>query len=1629
MESSTASPMPALMLESTPEAEYESRISNLDSTPAQCTTEYFSWRQLTDLSEKVPELAERFGPVTASFMGDCVALGTESGAVAVVDYLGRIKTVLAAQSSSYGAVSAVSFSADYTMLVAGYAQGFVAVWDWAKGTTVSVSRPLQPTDKADVVGHPAGVAVTGVQFIGTSKHRYISCSAGGSVFYHHIVRRLLTTMSTKQVSSIESSADVLFEAAPLPGGSYICETDGLGLVAILSSSSVAVLKTRNGVEQLYRQSYQRPRRPNTATHPEAAGMRTFAKRPYSGSVSWLPALKTKSAATATDPAENVYSLPRLLFSWGPHICVLSAVLDHAVAENGAPLVDSRATPRVKFEQTLEWGAIEDVVFCRWIDAETFLYMTRTQRLFVFETKLHQETEICISPPGIIAGRPWVTLATGNEAEPSYAQVMNVYRRRVFSLCGATSVYTGRLLSWTERLALLLDQGHFIDAITLATGLFHGDTGQVVVGLPRSRRNGDSNERRRHSLVGNKLAELMRSALKHMFGGEDTQTQGQRLVTSPVSGTGTASGFGFGYGFESGSGSGSGSGRRSDSEMRALVSACIEACLATDTMPILFGEVYECYAGSAAGLCAYLETLEPFILCGRVTQLPPQILNAFIDAYGSTPQMVRRLGEILMNLRLTQGDFDIDRVLGSCRRYGLWRTFARVWLGLGDPVTPVNSMVQALSNKGTGDDGTSSARGSSCADFRDARESEEVPEVVLYDYIDMVLRGRHYPDGQPIRPQSRAEKYSTQIAELVLLPADKWSSSGGGDGGGGGTHSEYRVLLTLLDIDTERFLLTLKRVLSDPFLDYINLIIKPDLAALAAGGRMAKGSDRSLRRASQVKSFAQMVVDTFYALTVEGGSKANHSSPAELLSKHQVGLLSSFALTLYSTRFPLIFLCDSKVTVWTDLLLQLDDPTTLAEREYAFELMFKLNPPQSSAAWVDRVRGAGFFRVLEDIYQGMRRYDLALQTYLDHPDFMYHRQVFAAIGALSATREAPALADIAKFVRNRAVALVDIDAEGLVGVVESVEPLSHDALFDALESDSKAQYAYLRALLDPAPEALSRSTAALSRQRSSLTAVAAAADERSPPDIGLSDEQHAVIYPFRFLAPEGDQTPNKFPPKYHERYLELLCQYNPGGVLGYLKGHADQSPEPFQLSHVQAICSKHGVNDGLVWVLVRLGDFSGALSTLLAQTDLVFEEAKAAIPVDQESRADVAGAEALSEADRERLVDHLNAASRSIGGCVDVCKAALATLSRDVAALSARRPAGPEAVSDRAASDQARDDAARARSEHRAQAGAQLCDLWLLLLKRVLAYLHDTGRRLDGLPGDCAVCTREALQLISKRQRWMLHDILDVLISAASPAASLISLRHIIQQLLRAEDAASAADPATALVARPRAAARSLDIAEIQHLLAVAVGAYKAEARLMALTNVLVDHDLFTTVAQLVRAQKQGWLVSADAGRLAAQNSSGSVAGMARNGAGGGLCCGACNLQLFVDRRHSAAMAGWRRHMTQYFESSSMRVIDLHVFEDPAAQWQWIKLRSASANYDEFRSKNSAARHGADGTGCGIGTGIGAHGQQQESQQVVLFKCGHGFHRACLPASPALVCLRCSAAATRETAAAGCLRDR
>ena len=90
-----------------------------------------------------------------------------------------------------------------------------------------------------------------------------------------------------------------------------------------------------------------------------------------------------------------------------------------------------------------------------------------------------------------------------------------YKSRMF-LLGFNDVSIGTLSNWADRLIALMEDGDYIGAIQLATSYYTGDADKLTIGLPED-------TALRHSMVRDKLMEIMTASLKFAFGQRQKQT--------------------------------------------------------------------------------------------------------------------------------------------------------------------------------------------------------------------------------------------------------------------------------------------------------------------------------------------------------------------------------------------------------------------------------------------------------------------------------------------------------------------------------------------------------------------------------------------------------------------------------------------------------------------------------------------------------------------------------------------------------------------------------------------------------------------------------------------------------------------------------------------------------------------------------------------------------------------------------------------------------------------------------------------------------------------------------------------------------------------------------------------------
>ncbi|KAJ1673057.1 hypothetical protein EV182_005976, partial [Spiromyces aspiralis] len=421
--------------------------------------------------------------------------------------------------------------------------------------------------------------------------------------------------------------------------------------------------------------------------------------------------------------------PKLAYSWGSYVAVVSVSAanvtseHHGMTQESEPSSESQSlllpslasnsnnnnnnndssrkkdeAKRLNFIQLLEWNAGSNIVSLHWVDHNIVLMLTEEQRLLALDVIEGIETQVYGAAPSRILSQPWISLATGNEAEPQYTYTVQAHRRRLYVLT-SNEILTGKLLNWSQRLINLIADNDFVGAIVLATNLYKGTFSQVVVGLPHSSgpritssptacnnlgllqtrwsasgRGSSVEDVKRQEIVRPRLTELVKASLKYAFA---------RLPASQhATATATAGNYQ----------------RMSRDTYIDLLKACIDAGLTIEDLTLLFEDVFDAYSETDDTTGMFIRVLESYVLDGHISYVPPSVLDAFISYYSTLDDCRERLGNCLMHLDLIAGEFDVDKVLAKCKKLHLWGAYARVWLRtLDDAVVALQDILDYISS--------------------------------------------------------------------------------------------------------------------------------------------------------------------------------------------------------------------------------------------------------------------------------------------------------------------------------------------------------------------------------------------------------------------------------------------------------------------------------------------------------------------------------------------------------------------------------------------------------------------------------------------------------------------------------------------------------------------------------------------------------------------------------------------------------------------------------------------------------------------------------------------------------------------------------------------------------------------
>ncbi|KAF9202333.1 Vacuolar protein sorting-associated protein 8 [Haplosporangium sp. Z 27] len=422
------------------------------------------------------------------------------------------------------------------------------------------------------------------------------------------------------------------------------------------------------------------------------------------------------------------------------------------------------------------------------------------------------------------------------------------------------------------------------------------------------------------------------------------------------------------------------------------------------------------------------------------------------------------------------------------------------------------------------------------------------------------------------------------------------------------------------------------------------------------------------------------------------------------------------------------------------------------------------------------------------------------------------------------------------------------------------------------------------------------------------------------------------------------------PEIHEQYVELLCQYDPSGVYDYLERHQDNS---YRLEKVLKLCEDSGVVDAVVWILERSGNVGGALGKVL---EIVQE------------RIDILSTLVRSKSDGEVQDAHWSIEEQS-------------TMRASLVRLRGVLNVGKQLCERRSQKVKLISQAAKAPLQQNTMAQSDTETLWFRLLQVFVSasrrMTHLITAKLpksqnDGDDEDEGSTT--PLDSFSSPSNILTIENAPPTIFANSSPESKESY-HVISQLsnnfkgfVQSILATLLLSTSTPQVSLPSLLRRLLisessdegDLNRFSDFKDIFIGmldTFKYEGQLLEMTNGLFERDLFLGVQLIAKSRSKGW----------------------RPRKGNCEICGG---------------AFWGPNIVREL---------------------WVQQQKAAANAIKAALATNVTSDQVDGTSSSPvpeankpgNTGVDGN-KNTADKDLVLFRCGHGFHRQCLQMETALV---------------------
>ncbi|RMZ35010.1 hypothetical protein D0859_00834 [Hortaea werneckii] len=944
--------------------------------------EVIRWTKLRKLSgQAFSESGKRnFGRPTTLAVSALIAVGTSKGLVLGFDYHQTLKVIIGqgTKATECGSVTALAIAADYSTIAAGHANGQIFTWDISKPARPFLQIPpleksvIQQSQHPD--GHVSGQAILHIGFLGTRHTALVSADAAGMAFSHLATRGLGPVTRTVKTTRLLGRYPT-FDARVERGRNVEQATDGMGLTALLTPYLLVIVSTT----PIAQTQHKSPRPKEVMPHST-----------LSGCLAWFPAVKLKSS-NAT--AEKGNSDTKLVYCWSNVL----TVLDVKVVEND----DSNKPPSLEFHARSRWRADEAIVAVQWLGRSVLGVITVSQRLLILEDPSLQVTDSLdliqrhVYHQDLFSHHLQSVVDRLDSDDPSLHGVVadafymsfKAYKGRTF-LLGFNDLLVGVLSNWADRLMALMENGDHIGAIRLGSEYYVRGGNKVTVGLPE-------NDDARHEVVRERLLEMITASLNYSFSQQDDER---------------------------------------DTRIRELADVCFDACISMRETEYLFGRVFEIFE-EAEEEDVFVLTLEPYVLDGDVSRLPPEVVKSAVAHFISENQ-APRLEDLLC--RLDPFSFDLDEITMLCRQHSLYDALIYVWgQGIGDFVTPLIDMMSLIKILQAGDDD---------GDLSDNPFFESA--IKVYPYLAYALTGRLYPRGDLLLDDDASKAKADLYGYVFAGTPTAWPP--------GSQRYLYTVenpaeepafpyLVMLLEFDAAKFMTMLNEAFEDPFLNEADDDTVPSNASEMNGvaGKMGYKMTR--------QHIISIMLDVM---------KQHEFDPDQVI---YLDMFIARSLAKYPGQIVL------SGALLDQVLQHLCHPPVEEVREdcqLSVEYLLSAYRPSDVSWLVDTLRQARFFHMLKYVYRIERLYVELLETYFE--DEVDQEGVFDAIGYClrpNAGATAKQLEGVKRTMMQHIQELANIS---ITSTARTFASSTADLLPSCIQAlrDSYQQFMLLRCLLEP-----------------------------------------------------------------------------------------------------------------------------------------------------------------------------------------------------------------------------------------------------------------------------------------------------------------------------------------------------------------------------------------------------------------------------------------------------------------------------------------------------------------------------------------------------------------------------------